>query len=163
MKALGLQDTRIVDFRADKQYVVPGETVTFTGKLQGHNVFCGWDPVVNDTVHLVVNENRVAQATTGDQGGFTFRWAPRDLGTYYCRVEYDGTWWWNPCRSQEIAILCVTEEEKERREAEERAEQERFWLIVGLCAAAGIATVIGTAIYLEEERRRERLMLLMMK
>lgn len=144
MSNLGLLNTRITDYIVSPQLVAVGDPVTITGRLEYYNpvpVIGGWRPLGGKTVKLIVNNGVADETTTGENGEFTFRYYPRQIGDYWIKVRYDPEGFdatlYNPCESQEVRITAITPEEKQRRDL-------IFWgLIAG---GATVATAIAVAV-----------------
>lgn len=147
MSRLGLLATRISSFRVGPTTASVGDPVTVTGKLEYYNPtpwVGGWYPLPNRTVKLVIN-NSVAQetATRGD-GGFTFTFYPKELGTYWVKARYDPSGLdavlYNPCESSEVAVQVVAPEEKQRRDL-------MLWGLIAASAVAVAATAVAVITY----------------
>jgi len=135
-------DTRIADFRVDKDVIEVGGKVRITGILQWYDplpVVGGWKPLEYEPVELYINGAKVDETQSQEGGHFEFvRYFDRE-GEYTVQAHYPGSWKNKESWSKKIIVKVLSKEEYEQH-----VWQTYTPLIIG--AAAGVVG-LGILVY----------------
>jgi len=153
-------DTRIKDFWAeDRTYV--GRPIRVTGKLEFYCVpphpSClippvpGWKPLRGDKIEIYVNDTKVAETYTSDEGLFTAQVVFDVPGTFTVKARFPGS-----LTMKEAWSLPVMVEVMETKDEYEKAELMDKLVWIGLAAV-----VVGGILWFMERRREEEMLLLL--